>query len=279
MNLQWCSAVRRRLSAFHDGELPLHERAAVQEHLSGCEACAAEARSMREIGEALRIAAAVRLDEQEPNLAALPASVVSRFSAERSESIGGRLSRAFEDLHVVWVALGATGSAVACVALIVGLFQFGFSSRPDSLAAVIAAMATPGSNENPVSVDGLMYPPTFSDDGDSVPMAFSEEDLVLALSAVVTREGGVKAVELLQSGVEPADAESHVTRQTILDLMDAISRARLQPARYGNAPVAVKVVWYYAHLTVRGKLQPEVPAAGRVLSISYLADQFASLAA
>ena len=277
MNLQRCSAVRRRLSAFHDGELSLHERAAVQEHLSGCEACAAEARSVREIGEALRVAA--RLSEVEPNLAALPASVVSRFSAERSESLGGRLGRTFEDLHVVWAALGATGSAVACVALIVGLFQFGFSARPDSLAATMTAMATPGSNENPVSVNGLMYPPTFSDDGDSVPMAFSEEDLVLALSAVITREGGVKAVELLQSGVEPADADSHVTRQTILDLMDAIKRARLQPARYGNAPVAVKVVWYYAHLTVRAKLQPEVPAAGRVLSISYLTDQFASLAA
>lgn len=244
MNLQRCSAVRRRLSAFDDGELPLDERAAVQEHLRGCEDCAAEARSLREVGEALRAAAAARIDDAQADLAGLPASVISRFSAERSESLGGRLGRVFEDLHVVWVALGATGSAVACVAVIVGLFHFGASVRPDSLAAMIAAMSTPGSNENPVSVDGLMSPPSFSDDGDSVPLSFSEEDLVLALSAVITREGGVKGVELLQSGVDPADADSRATRQTILDLMDEISRARLHPARYGNnAPVAVKVIW------------------------------------
>ena len=62
--------------------------------------------------------------------------------------------------------------------------------------------------------------------------------------------------------------------------MDAISRARLQPARYGNnAPVAVNVIWYYAHLTVRGKLPSDLPPAGRALSISYLAGQFAARAA
>ena len=130
MNPQRCSAVRRRLSAFHDGELPVDEQIAVQAHLRGCAACAAEARSLREVGEALRAAAAARIDDAQADLAGLPASVVSRLSAERSESLGGRFGRVFEDLHVVWVALGATGSAVACVAVIVGLFHFGASVRP-----------------------------------------------------------------------------------------------------------------------------------------------------
>ena len=273
-----CSAVRRRLSAFHDGELPLDERAAVQEHLRGCVPCAAEAQSLRDIGEAIRVGAA-RMDDVSEDLAGLSAGVTSRIAAERSESLSGRFGRAFEDLHVVWAALGATGSAVACVAVIVGLFYFGASERPDSLAAMIAAMASPGSNENPVSVDGRMFPPSFSDDGSALPVAYSEEDLVLALSAVITREGGVKGIQLLQSGGTPGDPDSKAKRQAILDLMDAISRARLHPARYGNSPVAVRVVLLYTQLTVRGKLPPELRTPGRALSISWLAERFVALAA
>jgi anti-sigma factor RsiW len=51
-----CWAIRRDLSAFQDGELPVKARVAVQEHLRECPACAVEARELRELGDALRAA-------------------------------------------------------------------------------------------------------------------------------------------------------------------------------------------------------------------------------
>ena len=34
-----CADVRERLEAFHDGELPIDERVAIQSHLGDCVAC------------------------------------------------------------------------------------------------------------------------------------------------------------------------------------------------------------------------------------------------
>ena len=39
MKAMSCAAVRRRLQAFHDGELPVTEQIAVQGHLEGCGGC------------------------------------------------------------------------------------------------------------------------------------------------------------------------------------------------------------------------------------------------
>jgi hypothetical protein len=37
----------------------------------------------------------------------------------------------------------------------------------------------------------------------------------------------------------------------VRDLMDALSRGRLEPAQYGGSPVAVNVVWLLANTTVK----------------------------
>ncbi len=52
-----CWSVRRQLSAFHDGELPVGDQIAVQAHLRECPACAAEARELDELGSCLRTGA------------------------------------------------------------------------------------------------------------------------------------------------------------------------------------------------------------------------------
>jgi len=271
MSQKRCAWVQRRLSAFHDGELPVNERVAVQSHLQDCAACAVEAQALDRLGEVLRTGAAARVASPQADLAGLPANVVSRLGAERSESVGGRLGRLFEDWHVVWAALGATGATVACAAVIVGLFYFATHARSDSLAAVFLALSSPGSNENPVSIDEkMLLPRTPADDafwakfGD----AETEEDLVLLMDVLVSKEGQVTGVRLLTSDDETARAETVARREAIKALSDAILNARLQPARaMTGVPLAVNVVWMHAHMTVRGKLPAELRTPGRALSL------------
>ena len=87
---------------------------------------------------------------------------------------------------------------------------------------------------------------------------FNEEDAVLALSAVVTRDGRLKNLEAVLSE-QPSSAD----RERVLRLLDQVSRARFEPARVGGSPIAVKTVWLFAHTTVRGKL-PLVPKQSAV---------------
>jgi hypothetical protein len=78
----------------------------------------------------------------------------------------------------------------------------------------------------------------------------------LAVSAVVTREGNVRDVVVLPSSGRAADAAD----RDILDVLDAASQTRFEPARAGGAPVAVNVVWLLAHTTVVGRERAPVVA-------------------
>ena len=75
------------------------------------------------------------------------------------------------------------------------------------------------------------------------------EDAVLALSAVVTREGRIQSIDVLAA--EQARALK-VKPEVVLAMIDAASRAQFEPARAGGAPVAVSMVWLLAHTTVVG---------------------------
>jgi hypothetical protein len=75
------------------------------------------------------------------------------------------------------------------------------------------------------------------------------DEAVFALAAVVTREGRVRNLELLT----PDTRAPQVRQRDVLELLDAVSQARFEPARAGGAPVAVNLVWLVAHTTVRGK--------------------------
>jgi hypothetical protein len=116
------------------------------------------------------------------------------------------------------------------------MLQYASPERNDSLAAMIQALA---------SRDPYMQLPS---PGDVVPAALmdsmTEDEAVLALSAMVTREGRVNGVELLSSEQDQRHVEL---------LLDAVSRARFQPAQQAGSPVSVNMVWLLAHTTVRGK--------------------------
>jgi hypothetical protein len=240
-----CRRVRRLLAAYHDGELEVGTQVAVQSHLRGCPSCLTERRALTEVGATLREASALRLSDDDGRI---ERAVMGRLQAERQASWQGRLNRLFEDLHVVWAAAGATAAAVLIVCAVVASLALSLREQPLSMAALIGALASPGSDRNPVSVDDRMLLPRSDPRAlmGSVPVA--SDDRVFALAAVVTREGRVRNLELLR----PDPSALPVEDREILELLDAASQTRFEPAISGGAPVAVNLVWLVAHTTVRG---------------------------
>ncbi len=262
-----CRSVRRQLSAYRDGELPVAEQIAVEAHLRACETCAGAVAEFDQIGTLIRRRIASEVGRQPP--AGLAATVVSRTKAEREQSLRGWTERVFEDMHFVWAGLGAAGATLACLAIVFGIFYYATRERPDSLGGVMAAMAIPaGSNENPLQVDGRMMMPSATN-GDAFPEAVlpDEDESVFALAASLTREGRIANLELLHAEATGGNPRSAQREREILTLLDSISKARFEPARYGNAPVAVNMVWLYTQLTVRGKAPETVPPSRSISSV------------
>lgn len=250
MRTRTCGVVRRQLSAYHDGELEIREQIAVESHLRDCAECRHEARELRSVSAMIRVAA-LATTRSAPDPDAFASNVVSRMKAERAGSIGGQTRALFDDLHLVWAALGATGATVACLAIVFTLFYFATHERPDSVGAIYAIA---GTNQNPLEqLNDLQRLPSALDA--AFPEAVSSnEDAVFALAAVVTREGRVKNLNLLEGG--------EGNRQEVALLIDSMSKARFEPARRGDSAVAVNMVWLYANVNVRGK----VPAGSNLHS-------------
>ncbi len=240
-----CATVRERLQAFHDRELPVPEQIAVEEHVRLCGDCGESLRDLQALRDALRLAA---LPAPQDDWRGVRSGVISRLRAEAHESVIARARRAFDDMHLVWIALASTAGTFLCAAAVLSMLHFASSERGDSLAAMITVMAAPsGSNLNPARLGGRIQAPSVPEHGvvyATLERSIDEEDRVLPLSAVVTREGRVASLELLSN--DPG-------RQEVTDLVDALSRGRLEPAQSDGGPVAVNLVWLVAHTTVKGK--------------------------
>src|SRR3954453_10988472 len=195
-----CPAVRRRLAEYHDDELPLQERIAVQSHLNGCGDCTGALDGLFAIGSALRLAAAPGPAD---DWTGLQPGVISRMRAEANEAWPARVGRLFDDMHLVWIGLASTAATLVCGAVVLGMLHFASPEREDSLRAMIVAMAAiPGSNLNPASMDGLMIqaPSVPPEDGivkASLERSGTEGELMLAFAAVITREGKISGMEAL----------------------------------------------------------------------------------
>jgi len=150
-----------------------------------------------------------------------------------------------------------------CVIIMLGMMRFATKERPDSLAAMVNFLATPGSNAHPVDVDGWMQMPRAIDGAISADSS-ADEDAVFALAAVVTREGRIGNLEMLRANGARSRAGGANQERVVENLMDAISRARFEPAQKAGLPVAVNMVWLVANTTVRGSkhqvLERVVPA-------------------
>jgi hypothetical protein len=247
MTLLTCAAVRRRIAAFHDRELPVGEMIAIETHIHECPPCAKELRELRSVGDALRAAAAPAPSD---DWTGLQSGVISRMRAEAHESFGACAHRMFEDMHLVWIGLASTAATFLCGGIVLSMLQFASPERGDSLAAVIAVMSAPlGSDQNPARLDRFLSVPSTVPGEDIIPATFadrsSKDEVVLPLSVIITREGRVQGVSVLSNDHDGRD---------INDVVDAISRAKLQPAQGGGGPVAVSLVWLLTHTTVKGKM-------------------------
>jgi hypothetical protein len=239
-----CTAVRQRLAEFHDGELPIQKRIAIQGHLNRCDDCVDELRGYEDVSSALRLAAAPGPAD---DWTGLRPGVIGRMRAEANEAWLARMGRTFDDMHLVWIGLASTAATFLCGAVVLGMLNYASPEREDSLRALITTMAAPsGSNLNPASMDGLMIQaPSVPEEGivkASLERSGAEGELMLAFAAVITREGNISGLEALGEGRG---------RRQVAQLINEISRGRLEPARYGADPIAVNLVWVVEHLTVK----------------------------
>jgi hypothetical protein len=248
MMLLSCAAVRRRLPAFYDRELPIKELIAVETHVGGCPPCGRELRDLQMIGSALRFEAAPAPAD---DWTGLQPGVISRMRAEQNESWAARVARMFDDLHLVWIGMASTTASFVCAATVLSMVHFApHARREDSLAAMIAVAAAPyGSDVNPFRFDNRIQVPTVPDSGyvyEALENRASRADGQVAFAASVSREGRVSGLEVLGHASD---------LQKMDDLLLGLRRGRLEPAQFEGAPVAANLVWLIANTTVRGKLR------------------------
>jgi hypothetical protein len=256
-----CETVREMVPAFVDGELAIEEQVAVESHLRWCRTCAAHVEDLQLIGDSIRFGGVNghSLDDGR-ELASLQAAVLSRVRAEHEQSFTFQLRSLFDDLHLLWAGLGATTAVVVCLFGTMSVLHAASEERPDSLKGVLQSLANPGSDRNPMLLDGRMVQvPRALDDLPA--LVAGEDEAVFALAAVVTREGRVANYEVLVSERDNRPGAVDVT-----SLLDRVARSRFAPAERGvaRAPVAVNMVWLLARTTVRGThraLDFEVPSS------------------
>jgi hypothetical protein len=257
MTLLTCEAVRRRLAAFHDRELPVPELIAIETHVKDCPPCARDLRELQEVGDALRLAAAPGPSD---DWTGLQPGVISRMRAEIDESWAARLQRNFDDMHLVWIALASTAATFICAAVALGALHFASPERHDSLAATIAGYSTavaPEVRSNYLTAAGLM-------DGPMAATLMSEDDLVTAVAgATMTRDGCVVGLSKITNERD---------RRELDTILDGFMRTKLERAGDFGPTQAVNVVRLLAphaprlsmfalvirhapvHTTVRGKM-------------------------
>jgi hypothetical protein len=244
-----CVAARRRLQAFHDGELPVTDQIAVQGHLDWCDTCSEWLADMRFIGTAIRGAAPGRDLRMHEDAGAFAAAVISRCKAEQDASFVARVQHMFDDLHLVYAGVGAAVATAACVVIMSGMVWFAPTEHPDSspsasLSAIMNLLATPGS-ANAIAFDAASHArgsARFQAANET-----AEEDAVFELASIVTRDERVINLERLRTGRKATRDEA----KAIDELLESVARARIDPGA-GEAPAPDNgMVWLVTSMTVR----------------------------
>jgi hypothetical protein len=246
--LHSCAAVRGRLHAFLDGELPALEYAALKSHLEACAGCGAELDDYRELGRALRGGvdpAGVPIDA----LTRMTGRVVSLAAAEARQSLRSRLTVAFGDMRFVFAGAGSFAATFICALGLTGLLHASATSRSDSLASLMDRMAARGSTQNPYSADSALLPPSVHQGSLVMPavlvddVAYTVPDEQYAFSGVLTPDGRVAGIQMLQGGALDPRA---------MELLRSIHDSRFEPARLKDGrPVAVSFVWVHSDVTIK----------------------------
>jgi hypothetical protein len=260
-----CVDVRERLEAFHDGEVPVDERIAIQNHLGECVACNLEAEELASLSATLRDFADDTTDRWSVEPLGLSSRVTERLGVEEHFSFRSQFGRLFQDMHLVWAGLGASAATMICVIGSASVLHATNQERPNSMARVISVLASPGSNDNPLRLNyEMMVPRTATGD----PLEMSEEDTQYALSAVVSREGRVQGVEVLDQ--RPS------SKPGVNAMLNEAYRVQFAPATARGDAVAVSMVWVVANTTVKGRHDGD-RALRRALGLNALPEPIAPL--
>ena len=248
-----CEAAREMLESFVDAELPMSEQVALEAHLRWCDTCRARVEDMRLIGSVVRCRAAVAATDHADagRLTAVHDDVVMRVRTERDLSLSVRWRELFADMRYFWPALGATAAVLVCMCASTFVNQIVRTERPNSLAALISIMASPGSDQNPLHLESGMRFPRPLEVGSALD-SILEEEVAYTVAAVVTREGRVSNYALLHSRREPLlNNRGESEAEEVSAVLDAVRHSRFEPAETAEGVVAVNMVWLLARTTVK----------------------------
>jgi len=248
-----CATVVDRLEAFHDGELTIDERVAIQNHLGECVSCNLTAQELAALTAGFRDLASHTAEADTTDTSRVTAHVIESLRVEETLSIRAQVAEWFQDMHLVWAGLGATMATMICVVGSASVLHAANQERPNSMARAISVLASPGSNDNPLRLDYSMLPPSAVSDE---PFEMSEEDTEYALSAVVSREGRVQGVEVLNP-----------TTRRVNAMLNEAYRMQFAPALDRGDAVAVSVVWLVANTTVKGRHDVDMVALRQALRV------------
>src|SRR3954469_10746064 len=230
-----CASTRRRLPAFHDGELAIGEQVAVSAHVEWCPRCARALADIREVGAALQATLPGRLRLSHDDAAVFTGTVVNRFKAEDAASLFARVRVMFSDMRLGYAGLGATMATMICVVIMLTMMHFAPKERPDSLRAMIGAISTPLDCEAFDLSDSTGCRARWAERFQRA-NEWAEQDAVFALEIVVTPEGQLTNLARLRKMRGHASADQV---QIIDDLLDLVQQSRLeQPIEMKN-PTAI----------------------------------------
>src|SRR5262249_13103503 len=222
---------------------------AVGAHLDWCDACAELLEDMRSIGGMLQALAPGRSLLSRDEAAVFTSAVVSRVKAEEDASLFATIRAMFDDLHLVYAGLGAAPATAVCLVIMLGMMRFATTDRPDSLAAVMTVLATPLECESGNDITDASGCRARWNERFARANEWDEQEAVFALEAVVMQHGRLANLDALRR----ARHSSALDLQVIEDLLDVVSRSRLDP-RLANR--LATPIWLYEQTTVRASQQP-----------------------
>ena len=255
-----CDHARTLLEGLIDGELSMADQLAVESHLRWCDTCAFRVEDMRIIGAALRVNSPVRpvSDAENGTLTVLTDGLLLRVREERAQSFPSLVREMFADRRLLWPALGATAAVLLCVSAAFSVLHMSASHDPESLAAMISAIGSPGTELRPLRpVDNGVTIPRLSEDeaqraGDTLEL-MPEEDAIYTIRATVGRDGSVGSIELLLGSDEAQATDRQAVARAAaqeLAVLNAVRNTRFMPAQTpGGQAVAVDMVWVIAKTT------------------------------
>lgn len=240
-----CRTIRAWLQVDHDDRLSRRRQAATEAHLDHCAGCRQFGDDLARLGHALRQEAAEhRPDDAE--LTRISPEVLVRMAAEQDTSWSRRLRDVVAERHRLWFMAGSVGATMAAVLLVAVALSLGLSTQPGSLASLLQTYDYLGSNTNPVwQPIGISLPHVAPNTRTAAILIqpFPPLELKhLALSAVVTQEGSLSSLEVLQDDTPDAELTRAISRLA--------SDVRFVPARARGRAVAMNVIWILERTTV-----------------------------